>query len=123
MITIQQELGKLLDDLLTQDGMVGAALISRDGLTVKAVGRPEMHRETFSAMTATLMGAAEIALGEFDGGKARTIVASTDRVQMVLMGASRDLLLVAAVRPDAAVDKLLPRLQDTAQRVAGAVGG
>lgn len=122
-MTLQQELGKLLDDLLKEEGMLGAALISRDGLTVKAAGRPEMHRETFSAMMATLMGAAEIALAEFEGGKARTIVASTERVQMVLQGASRDLLLVTALQPNAPLSKLLPKLEDVARRVAGAVGG
>ena len=123
MIPLQQELSRVLEDALKAPGVLGVALISRDGLCVKAAGRPEMHRETFSAMTATLMGAAEIALGEFDGGKTRSIVAATDRVRMVLLGASRDLLLVATLQTDADVAQLLPKLEKAAREVSAAVGG
>lgn len=120
---LQQQLERALEDLVQLDEILGAALISRDGLCVKAAGRPEMHRETFSAMTATLMGAAEIALGEFDGGKTRSIVAATDKVRMILVGATRDMLLVVTLATDASVDAMLPKIQKAATDIAATVGG
>lgn len=97
--------------------------MSRDGLAVKTVGSVEMNRETFSAMSATLVGAAEIALAEVDGGKPRSIVCHTDRVRLVLVGATHDLLLVAYARSDAPLDALLPRVEAAAGNVAAIVAG
>lgn len=119
----QQRLDRLLSELAAQEGVLGAALVSRDGLCVKAMGELSLHRETFSAMSATVMGAAEIALGDVDGGRARSVLATTDHARMVIVGATRELLLVAYARQDAPVDRLLRRLEDAAAGVAEAVAG
>lgn len=119
----QQRLEALLDALSTEKGVLGAALVSRDGLAVRASGKLALSRETFSAMTATFMGAAEIALAELDGGKTHSLVATTDRVKLIVVGATRDLLLVACTQADMPHDKLLPRLESAAQNVAVVVSG
>lgn len=123
MMDRQERLVGLLHDLLKQPGVLGAALVSRDGLSVKTVGTVEMNRETFSAMSATLVGAAEIALAEIDGGKPRSIVCHADRVRLVLVGATHDLLLVAYAKQDASLDALVPRLEAAAGNVAAIVSG
>ncbi|HEX2021151.1 MAG TPA: roadblock/LC7 domain-containing protein [Candidatus Thermoplasmatota archaeon] len=123
MMGMQQRMGEILEGLTKAPGVLGAAIISRDGLCVKSAGRPELSRETFSAMTATLMGAAEIALGELGGGRGRHIVASTESMRMALVGASRDLLLVACTQRDASIDDVLKRLEEAAASVAAALGG
>lgn len=119
----QSRLEGLLDALGKEPGVLGASLVSRDGLAVRSSGRLSLSRETFSAMTATFMGAAEIALSELDGGKTQHIVASTDRVKLVVLGATRDLLLVVCTQADVAHDKLIPRLEAAAQNVATVVSG
>lgn len=119
----QQRLDRLLADLATQDGVHGAALVSRDGLCVKAVGQLNLNRETFSAMSATVMGAAEIALGDVEGGRARSVVAATDKARMIMVGATGELLLIAYARADAPVDRLLRRMEDAAADVAAVVAG
>jgi predicted regulator of Ras-like GTPase activity (Roadblock/LC7/MglB family) len=90
---------------------------------VRASGRLANSRETFSAMTATVMGAAEIAIGELDGGRTHHLIATTDRIKLIIVGATRELLLVAATQADMPHDKLLPRLEAAAQNVALAVSG
>lgn len=123
MMGAQQRIGAVLEGLLSAPEVLGAALISRDGLSVKSTGRPEFSRETFSAMTATLMGAAEIALHELGGGKARHVVASTETMGMVIVGATRDMLLVVCLRHDADSRQLLPLVDQAAASVAAAIGG
>lgn len=119
----QVRLESLLEELAKEKGVLGAALISRDGLAVRAAGKISLSRETFSAMTATFMGAAEIALAELDGGKMQSIVASTDRMKLVVVGATRDILLVASIALDAAHEPLVAKLESAAQRVAMVVSG
>ena len=123
MIGVHQRIGHLLDEVAQEKGVLGVALISRDGLAVKATGRQEMGRETFSAMTATLMGAAEIALSDLAGEKAKTVIATTDRLTLVIVGVSRDLLLVASAQADVPIPKVVSRLEEAAKAVAAAVGG
>lgn len=119
----QERLEHLLHDLIKTPGVMGASLVSRDGLAVKTAGHQEMNRETFSAMTATLMGAAEIALAEIDGGKPRSIICHTDRVKLVLMGATPDLLLVVYARVDAPLDAIVTHVETAAGNIASIVSG
>ena len=109
-----------LEAIVAGHKLLGAALISRDGLCVSALGRLDMNRETFSAMSATVMGAAEIALGELQGGATRSIVASTDRATMVLIGVSSDLILVGYAPAEASVADVLHGLESAAKDVARA---
>ncbi|MFA5862236.1 MAG: roadblock/LC7 domain-containing protein [Candidatus Thermoplasmatota archaeon] len=113
-----EQLERLLEDLAKSPGVLGAAILSRDGLSVKAVGHQELARETFSAMSATIYGAAEIALGELDSTHLRHIIAQTDRVKVIMLGATTDLLLVIYAQADAALEPLLQRAVAAAGTVA-----
>lgn len=119
----QQRLEGLLQELTKEPGVLGASLVSRDGLAVRSSGKLMLSRETFAAMTATFMGAAEIALAELDGGRMHHMIAVTDRVKLIVVGASRDLLLVVCTQADAPHDRLLPRLEAAAQNVAMVLSG
>ena len=119
----QKRLEDALATVSAQEGVLGAAIVSRDGLCVKATGHLNLDRETFSAMSATVMGAAEIALGDVDGGRARSVVATTERAKMVVVGATRELLLIAYARADAPDAGLVRRMEDAAANVAAAVSG
>lgn len=119
----QKRLEALLEELTRERGVLGAAIVSRDGLCLRAGGRIEMGRETFSAMSATVMGAAEIALAEVDAGKSQHLVATTDRLRLLIVGATRDLLLVATTQLDVPQEAFLQRLQAAAQNVALVASG
>lgn len=119
----QERLEALLGDLSKQPGVLGAALVSRDGLSVKAVGKQELHRETFSAMSATVMGAAEIAFSELAPDKLRRLVAETDRGKIVILGATPDLLLIVYTQADASLPDLVARAEAAALQVASLAAG
>lgn len=119
----QERLEQLLADVARRPGVLGAALVSRDGLPVRIVGKQELSRETFSAMSATLMGAAEIALGELDPSKLRRVIAQTDRVKFVILGATPALLLVVYASADAAMDDIVAAAEQAAGHVASVVAG
>lgn len=113
----QQRLDAALQELTKEPGVSGAAIVSRDGLLVRASGRLSLSRETFSAMAATAMGAAEIAISELDGGKPRHMSLVTDRMRLVAVGATRDLLLVVVAQLDASEARLAPRIEAAAQNI------
>lgn len=119
----QKRLEDALAEVNAQEGVLGAAIVSRDGLCVKSMGKLNLDRETFSAMSATVMGAAEIALGDVQGGRARSVVASTDEAKLVVVGATRELLLLAYARADAPEQTLIRRMEQAAANVAAAVSG
>jgi predicted regulator of Ras-like GTPase activity (Roadblock/LC7/MglB family) len=119
----QKRLEDALAEVNSHEGVLGAAIVSRDGLCVKSAGQLNLDRETFSAMSATVMGAAEIALGDVQGGRARSVVATTESAKMVVVGATRELLLIAYARADAPDAGLLRRMEHAAANVAAAVAG
>ncbi len=55
----QARIDTVLEEIANEKGVLGVSLVSRDGLAVRGAGRLELRRETFSAMTATVLGAAE----------------------------------------------------------------
>jgi predicted regulator of Ras-like GTPase activity (Roadblock/LC7/MglB family) len=120
----QQRLEGALQALVAERGIVGAVLLSRDGIRVmdrwrRAVG----NRETFSAMSATLMGAAEIALAELGAAQTRRVIAETATCTIVVVGAGEELLLVAQAEADVPLQELLPRVDAAAAQVAKVVAG
>ena len=119
----QQRLERLLEELARKPHVLGAALLSRDGLAVRVAGRQDLNRETFSAMAATLMGAAEIALAELDAGRVRYVATQSDHVKMVLIGATPDLLLAVYATAEASLDGIVLATQTAAGSVAAVVAG
>ena len=119
----QERLEQLLQELSKQPGVLGAALVSRDGLSVRAQGRQELHRETFSAMSATVMGAAEIAFAELSPDRMKRLIAETSNAKLLILGATPDLLLIVYAQADSALADLVPRAEAAAATVANLVTG
>jgi len=123
MMDRASRLDTLLGEIMKIDGALGAALVSRDGLCVRSAGRAELSRETFSAMSATVMGAAEIALRELDGNATRAVVASTDQVKILIVGATREMLLVAYATAASPLAPMQSAVEHTASEVGKVLGG
>lgn len=91
---------------MDQEPVLGAALVSRDGIPVVSAFDDEIADRPFSllvesAMTATLFAAAEVAMDELDAGQARNVTVETDEARMTLVTAAEDLLLVVLSSVDA----------------------
>src|SRR5688572_8754625 len=90
----QQKMRSLLDSISKEKGVAGATLITRDGLCVMNSDKSIVAPETFSAMSAALMGAAETAFYELGGGTQLRVTAETEKAKFVALGASEELLLI-----------------------------
>lgn len=110
----------VLDELVGR-GAVGAGLVGRDGLPVMLRFPSPVQEETFSAMAAALLGAAEAALLELaeqstavasvEAGKLRLVVAGLDETHLLVVAAPMS-LEAAKLGPaiDAARGRLRPIL-------------
>lgn len=96
----------LLSRLRAINGVDGAALVSRDGLPVVADLPATFDRETFSAMLAATVGAAETALIEAGRGVPDRIVLENKGTRIMAMGVSDQFLLVVSGRGDLNLETL-----------------
>lgn len=124
----QARLEATLDALIGTKGFLGAALVSRDGIPVVSRFTPSFSQVTFSllvqgAMVATLMGAAEVAVKESEGGRTRRVLVESERIAMVVVGATEGLLLVAIAEASLPLTALLPPIEQAAKTVAALVAG
>lgn len=122
----KERLSQILEDHLDVEGVMGTSLVSRDGIPVLSRLTERMEEMPFSllvegAMTATLMGAAEVAVQEVGGGPPRRVVVETEKVNMVLVGVSDDLILVTVAESSAVLADLLEAVDAAAGNVSEAV--
>lgn len=94
-----------IDTLVDREAILGAALISRDGIPVASAFDETIAERPFSllvesAMTATLFAAAEVAMEELETGQTRRVTVETDEAGMTLVAATDELLLVLLADAD-----------------------
>lgn len=88
-------------DSLVERGLLGAGLVGRDGLPILLRFQRPVQEETFSAMAAAVLGAAEAALLEMaeqgeatatiEAGKLRLAVAGLDDAHLLVLAAPTSL--------------------------------
>lgn len=76
-------LGKVLSDLKNTGGIEMAAIGSLDGLIIAVVDGSMDKPESFVAMTATTLGAAETAVKELINKSAKSVSIETETGQMI----------------------------------------
>ena len=86
--------------------MDGAAIVSRDGLPVVVDLPATFDRESFSAMVAAMVGAAETALIEAGRGTPERIIMENAGTRILATGVSDRFLLVVTGRGDLSMDRL-----------------
>lgn len=119
----QQRLQETLDAVVAQPGVFGALLVTRDGFCMMNRCAKVPAAETLSAMTATLLGAAEAALAEVGGeGTPRVVIESKHR-RMLVVAATEELLLVGVTDVSVRAEDFASRLDVAAQTVAKLVSG
>lgn len=123
---MQDAIDEALEALTAGEGVLGSAVVSRDGIPVATRFAPELDDRPFSilvegAMVATLFGAAEVAAEEIGAGDAETVLVDTDTVRMVLVGATDDLLLVVVADHDLPEHDAANRAREAAQAIRAAL--
>lgn len=108
-----------LRGLLAEPGMLGAAVVTRDGLRVADLwARETWNKETLSAMSATMISAAEVALADVGTGRTRSVVAEASQTRLAVVGVTPELLLTVLAGVALPTERLLRLAHAAAARIA-----
>ena len=110
-------LKKILSDLKQMGGITASSIASRDGLLVVSDMESESHAETFAAMSATMLGAAESATTELGKGIPDRVIVESDHGKLIAMGAGPKALIVILTEPDAGLGLILVELEKSVKKI------
>ena len=119
----QRRLEETLDAVAAQPGFLGALLVTRDGFCLLNRSAKLPAPETLSAMTATMLGAAEAALAEIGGDAAPRVAVETPRHRMLVVGATAEVCIVGITDASVPAADLAARLDVAAGTVAKLLDG
>ena len=108
---------KVLADLKRVGGVEACAAASRDGLLIRAIMQKEEFAESFAAMSATMLGAAETATTELGKGIPNRVIVESERGRLIAVGAGPRALLIVLVSSDAGLGLILLELERAAQKL------
>jgi predicted regulator of Ras-like GTPase activity (Roadblock/LC7/MglB family) len=94
MADARSEAEQALATLAKQDGVLGAALVSRDGLVISQRFRSSCNVEAVCAMAAAMLGAADAAIQEVAGEEATRFAASAQGTHLAGEALDGEMLLV-----------------------------
>ena len=112
-----------LDGLVSANGLVGAGLASRDGLPVLLRFKRPVQEETFCAMAAALLGAAEAALQEVAPPKPVSALVETADLRLYVAGLDDVHLLLLAAPTSLDATKLRAAAEQARQGLTAILGG
>jgi predicted regulator of Ras-like GTPase activity (Roadblock/LC7/MglB family) len=102
-------------------GEIGsAAVVSRSGMIIDGDAPSFIHTETFGAMMAIMLGAAETATAESQG-TLRYINVELSNSNLVITGAGQRVLLACYVKDRTKFDKVVPFIEEAARRLKALV--
>src|SRR3972149_7286970 len=110
-------LDKILNDLKKAVGVEACAAVSRDGLLIRSNMQKEQFAESFAAMSATMLGAAETATTELGKGVPHRIIVETDDGRLIAVGAGPKALLVVIINSDTGLGLILLELEKAAEKL------
>ncbi|HLB71629.1 MAG: roadblock/LC7 domain-containing protein [Candidatus Methanoperedens sp.] len=121
-MTTVEMLEKILNDLKNIGGIEASAVASRDGLLIYSTVSGKLHAETFAAMSATMLGAAETATAELGKGIPERIIVESKDGKIITMGAGSKALLVVMTEPDAGLGLILIELAKASEKIKQVLG-
>ena len=105
---------KVLNDLKRAGGVEACAAVSRDGLLIRSSLHKEQFAESFAAMSATMLGAAETASIELGKGVPNRVIVESSEGRLIAVGAGPKALLVVIVSQEAGLGLILLELDKAA---------
>ncbi|MCL7413318.1 MAG: roadblock/LC7 domain-containing protein [ANME-2 cluster archaeon] len=117
MTTTTEMLREILANLTYFGSIEACAIASRDGLLMSS-NMPEGEvGETFAAMSATMLGAAETAASELNKGVPSRVIVESKTGKLICMGAGPKALLVAMTDQDAGLGLILVELDKAVDKI------
>ncbi len=108
---------KVLSDLKKSGGVEACAAVSRDGLLIRSIMQKEQFAESFAAMSATMLGAAETASTELRKGVPNRVIVESEQGRLIAVGAGNKALLVVIVSPETGLGLILLELDKAAKKL------
>lgn len=121
MTTIEM-LEKALKYINNIGGVEESAIASRDGLLICSTISKKQHAETFVAMSATMMGAAETATTELGKGIPDRIIVESKNGRIIGTGAGPKALLLVMTKPDAGLGLVLVEMAKVSEQIKQILG-
>ena len=121
-MSIQSLIKTSLRELKKVGGIDSSAVVTRDGLLVAADISEAVDAETFAAMTATMVGAAETAMGEVGAGNPERVIVESGTVKIISMGAGPKTLLIVLTESDAPLGLVLLKMSETVEKITRLIG-
>jgi len=107
----------LLSDLKNIGGVEACAAASRDGLLIRAIMQNERLSESFAAMSATMLGAAETATIELGKGVPDRIIVESGHGRLIIVGAGPKALLIVLIDISTGLGLILIELDKAAKKL------
>lgn len=107
----------LLSDLKNIGGVEACAAASRDGLLIRAIMQNGKFSESFAAMSATMLGAAETATTELGKGVPDRIIVESEHARLIVAGAGQKGLVIVLVDPSTGLGLILLELEKAARKL------
>jgi predicted regulator of Ras-like GTPase activity (Roadblock/LC7/MglB family) len=110
-----------LRELKKVGGIEASAIVTRDGLLVSADISVGVDEETFAAMSASMVGAAETAMSEVKAGNVSRVIVESDEHRMISLGAGPKVLLIVETQRQAPLGLVLLRMAETARKISSLI--
>jgi predicted regulator of Ras-like GTPase activity (Roadblock/LC7/MglB family) len=117
MPTKTEQLKTVLGQLRLVQGVEGSILLSRDGITVVHDLPPAYDRDTFSAMSAAMLAAAETAMIEIGRGTPDKVTLENKTTKIVSTGVTGEMMLVVLMAAGADAAGLNGQLGQTVEAI------
>ncbi len=121
-MTTTEMLEDALNTLKNIGGIEASAVASRDGLLIYSTISRKLHAETFAAMSATMLGAAETATIELGKGIPERIIVESDNGKIIATGAGNKALLLVMTEPDASLGLILIEVAKVSEKIKQVLG-
>lgn len=114
---LKEDLEKVLAQIKRTGSVEASAVVSRDGLLMASDIPPGIHGETFAAMSATMLGAAETAISELKKGVPERVIIESKEGKVLATGAGAKALLVVMTSPDAGLGLILVEMTKASDKI------
>lgn len=121
-MTTTEMLEKVLNDINSVGGVEASAVASRDGLLICSTISKKNHAETFAAMSATMIGAAETATTELGKGIPDRIIVESKHGKILGTGAGSKALLLVMTKSDAGLGLVLIEMAKASEQIKRILG-
>jgi len=113
---VTEKLSKVLSDLMKTGAIESSVVASRDGLLMVSYMQ-KGDDETFAAMSATMLGAAETASTELEKGVPDRVIVESNDGKLIAVGAGPKALVVVLTPADAGLGLMLVELGKAADEI------